>query len=90
MYSMLFRSRWVALLWVGLMAAYAVFSTSGSNLLGFVTPPPVSSEQTKLSKQRREEAKFQAWAAQDSRDSGNRDYNSPDESGSNQGDYYDQ
>ncbi|MEO0030827.1 MAG: hypothetical protein RIS94_585 [Pseudomonadota bacterium] len=73
MYSLLFRSRWAALLWVGLVAAYALFMTSGPSLLGLVAPPPVSAEDTRQEKRARDEAKFRAWAAQDTRSSESRD-----------------
>ncbi|OYW16627.1 MAG: hypothetical protein B7Z39_00105 [Novosphingobium sp. 12-64-8] len=66
MYQLLFRSRWVALMWVAGMAAYAVFMTSGGSALMGV--PSASSENSSRAKREAEEekkAQFAEWAETD-------------------------
>lgn len=75
MYPLLFRSRWAALLWVGLMCAWAVFASSGTSVIGFATPPAAeTAEQAKLRKEKREQEKFEAWAQSDRKSPENSEY----------------
>jgi len=76
MYSLLFRSRWVALLWVGLMVGYAVFMTSGPSLLSFVSPPATPAKDAKTLREERDNAKFEAWAEEGEKTSSRTEYDS--------------
>jgi hypothetical protein len=63
-YILLFRSRWFALAWVGMMAASAIFFTTygtGAMLVG-ARPAPNASEEAAY-----KQAKFNAWALDENR-----------------------
>lgn len=87
MYSLLFRSRWAALVWVVFMAAYAVFTTSGAGMMGFMTPAAPSAEDVKAERRQREADKFEAWVHQDTHASENREYGSGDDTTAGQDSY---
>lgn len=87
MYSLIFRSKWIALMWALGMVGYAVMMTSGGPLAlmggaGLFTsnqPRELTKEERQRAREEREAQKFKAWAASDRNSSESTTYGSGSE-----------